>query len=93
MTSTLQQTVAHLTQLAEGWECAAKLEDAIVSAYQPELDAFSASKLNDGEVHDLRLIRAVLDARSNRDSYVKDAAALRFVLAAFPHWNPAGGAE
>ena len=55
------------------------MEGAIVAAYQPELDAFSASD-PDGK-HDIRLIRAVLDARSNRDRFLKDAEALALLLA------------
>lgn len=78
MTKEQQEAVERLNGLAAGWECAAKLEDAIVAAYQPELDSFSGT---DKDVpHDLRLIRAALDARSNRDAFTKDAKALRTLL-------------
>jgi hypothetical protein len=72
-----------LIELAEGWECAAKLTDEIVKAFQPDVDDFSASKVNDGKTYDIRLIRAVLDERATRDRYLKDAAAVRALLAAF----------
>lgn len=36
-----------LTELAEGWECAARLEDAIVVAYQPDPDPEFGEAAND----------------------------------------------
>jgi len=85
--------IKHLTELAEGWECAARLADEIVKAFQPEIDSFSASKMGDGVERDIRLIRAVLDERSTRDSFLKDAKAARTVLAALNSRNPTPGAD
>jgi hypothetical protein len=72
-----------LLSLVEGWECGARLSDEIVKAFQPELDAFTSEAARDGS-YDLRLLRAVLDERSNRDAMLKDAAALRALLALTP---------
>lgn len=84
---TAEQAIAHLVGLAEGWDCGAKMEDAIVAAHQPELDAFASRSADPNAPHDIRLIRAVLAARDNRDGYRKDAAALRLVLTALAECN------
>ena len=71
--------VEKLRDRAEGLECGAKCENAIVAAFQSELDAFSA-RTGDGKTHDIRLIRAVLDARSNARRFTKDAEEIRAAI-------------
>jgi hypothetical protein len=87
MTDNLAKAIQHLSEMADGFECGATVENSIVRSFQHELDAFSGSRVGDTPPQNVRLIRAVLDARSNRDGFARDAAAIRTVLASLrePH--------
>lgn len=65
----------------KGLECAAEISRAIVTVYQTELDAFKDSNASDGLEPRLRIIRAVLDERSNAERLEKEIADLRAILA------------
>lgn len=73
-----------LADLIDGWECAARISDEIVKAFQPELDEFTASGRDNTKTYDIRLIRAVVDEKSARDRFLKDAEALRAALDTLP---------
>lgn len=70
--------VERLTELAEGWECAAKAEQGVMAAFQPWKEQFDA---NERSHEILRYTRVWVEARSNRDRFEKDAAAIRWALA------------
>jgi len=69
-----------LTNLIEQWECAASLCDAVVQKFQPVVDEFLAIPRDNTKTYDIRLIRSVQDEKSNRDTLLKDTAALKALM-------------
>lgn len=71
-----------LIDLAESYESGARISDVVVAAFQSDLDAFTSNTRDITQTFDVRLIRAVVDEKSNSERLLKDAKALRAILAA-----------
>jgi hypothetical protein len=70
--------IERLTELAEGWDCAAKAEQAVMAGFQEWKEQFDADERS---AQILRYTRVWCEARDNRDRFNKDAAAIRWALA------------
>lgn len=77
-----EEVRGRLVELVESWESGARISDVVVAAFQPELDAFTSNTRDNTQTFDVRLIRAVVDEKSNSERLLKDAKALRLLLAA-----------
>lgn len=77
--------VERLTELADGWDCAAKAEQGVLAAFQESMELFNAGR-RDPML--LRHVRVFCEARDNRDRFEKDAAAIRWVLSALAKAHP-----
>jgi hypothetical protein len=78
----LAVAIKHLSEYADGLEIAADCERRIEAAYAPELALWEANgRSSQGDANLNRMMRNMLDARSNATRITKDASALRTLLA------------